>query len=326
MNENLLDRRSNTSHYLNQAYWGCVRPVLVDYFTLLYKEISSNRNTQFNLEIIKHYKNLKRTGRLRFSKKLKEIVSNKLISYVRKHVKVYKQFNFDIKICSKQKKIFITPLKDPQFTICLSGKEEPATGLTELFIDDYNTNNNTQVITFTNPGIEILLNTFSQYKKTLLNSFRDTLYTFDSIFLHELQHAVEDSSFLINNKTRTDDYYYKTLRNNSDYFYKKYVQHPAELLANIVQIVYYLNYIRPCGVIDAYRFYNFFRKLRSTRYMCSFKKAELKKFQLLLNRDKSDSTRWYRFIFKLINFKFYAMYRRSILVNISECLKKLTIK
>lgn len=186
------------------------------------------------------------------------------------------------------------------------------------------------MMTFTNPLVEFYFNLLSLIFKPLVYTFSDIIYEFDSIYLHEKQHVCEDIQSLFNHKSRSDEAYYKHLKSDSTYHFNKYIQHPVEILANIQQLAYYLHLIRPQGTIDTTRFINFFIRYREYKYACSFKRTELNKFHVLFAPKKKHNVYWYKLLFRLINFKFYQLYKRPILINIGLCLnyleKILTVK
>jgi len=196
-------------------------------------------------------------------------------------------------------------------------KQQTATGLTELWYD------NTHYLILTNPGIEFYLNSLGLMHRSLLYIFKDTIYECDSIYMHERQHIAEDVLCVCTGRTRDNNNYKKILKGTSNFYFNKYVHHPVEIAANIQQLVYYLHTIRPTTTIDASRFLLFFLKYKEYKFACSFRKTELNKFKLLFAKRKAHDKRWYRLIFKLINIKYFQLYKRLILTDVKKCLDNL---
>jgi len=299
-------------------YQECVRPILLQLFTQLCVEVAHNDTVLLD-EIIKQKNNILNGKKFRVSRKVKDYLTNYLLDYLDQASKQYKELGYTINVVEDN--CYISHADKLHCTMIISLKRQRSTGLTELFAvgEEY-----THFITFTNPCIEFYLNMLSLYNRTLVYIFKNVVYEYDSIFMHEIQHTKDDVLYKLKDKTRADEYYSKILRKQTDYYFKRYVMHPVEVVANIQQIAYYLHTISPNRSIDATRFYKFFQQYKLYKYACTFRRIELNKFYLIFKKNKTNNKRWFRYIFKLLNYKYLHLYGRVALCNVQKCLDKIS--
>jgi len=322
MRVNLSLEKKKTRKHFDALYWGCVRPVCVMFYAQLLKELLSNRQSSFFDEFIVQYKRIIKNKNFRITRNIHALLNSKILAVFKKHKKTYTKNGYKITLGSKA--IHIVHKDSPSSLFCISLKKQIATGLTELFT----TNQNTfiQQITFTNPSIEFVTSLYCMLHKPCVYTLRDIIYEFDSIYMHELQHICDDVSFMHHGFSRADDRYISLLKSNSTRAFNNYLHHPVEIAANIQQLAYYLHYLKPCGTIDAYRFYSFFQKFKPSKFDSSFRHAELSKFRILFNnKSKKHTSRWYHFLFRLLNFKYYQLYKKIILTDIKKCIDKISV-
>jgi len=295
-------------------YQECVRPIFLHLFTQMCIEITQSDTVLLD-EVIKQKNNILTGKKFRVSRKVKNYLTNYLLDYLDQVSKQYKDIGYTINVLEGS--CYISHVDKLHCTMIISLKQQLSTGLTELLSigEEY-----THFITFTNPCIEFYVNMLSLYSRPLVYIFKNVVYEYDSIFMHELQHAKDDVLYKLRDKTRTNEYYSKILRKRSDYYFKRYVTHPVELVANIQQIAYYIHTISPKKSIDAIRFYRFFQQYKHYKYACTFKRTEINKYLLLFKHNKEHRKQWFVYVFKLLNFKYIHLYGTVALHNVKECL------
>lgn len=321
MRANLSYEKKKTRKHFDLLYWGCVRPICIAFYAQLLKELLSYRQSSFFDEFITQYRRIIKNKNFRITRSVHVLLNKKILLHFKKHKKQYALNGY--KITFTDKSIYIRHDNSPLSIFCISLKKQIATGLTELFT----TNNRfVQQITFTNPSIEFITSLYCMMHKPCIYTIKDIIYEFDSIYMHELQHICDDVSFMHHGLSRADDRYVSLLKSNSSRAFNNYLHHPVEIAANIQQLAYYLHYLKPRGTIDALRFYKFFQKYKPSKYDTSFRHSELSKFHVLFNnKTKKHTPKWYNFLFRLLNFKYYQLYKRPILTNIKMCVDKISI-
>ena len=315
-----LKRKLNA---FDRLYWGCVRPLYIEMLSSFCKEVFMSKKEHIILcEFKKQFKKIQKNKPFSLSRLTKKYLEEYTIKFIKRNIRKYSKLGYYIAF--KDNRFFFNYNGQSDCFLILSTKSLNTIGLTELY--EGNDSCNAHLITLTSPLSELYFNLLSLINKPLLYVFKDVIYEFDSIYLHERQHAHDDIQTLVSNKTRANDAYYRHLKSSSTYHFNRYVEHPAEILANVQQIVYYLHQIKPCGNIDATRIIKFFMRYKEYKHACSFRRVELNKFYVLFAPGKRHDKKWYRLMLRLINFKFYVLYRRNIIRNINKCLDNLTIK
>lgn len=310
-----LKRKLNA---FDSLYWGCVRPLYVEMLSSFCREVFLRKKQTFFEELLKQYKRILKNKKFIFSRAVKKYFEQYTFKFFKKRISKFRKLGYIITF--KNNRFYFTYKNNTDCFVVLSTKTLNTVGLTELY---ENKNKIFHFVTLTSPLSEFYLDLLSLINRPLVYVFRDVVHEFDSVYLHEKQHVHDDILSLVSNKTRANDAYYKHLQESSTYHFNRYVEHPAELLANIQQIVYYLHYIRPNGTIDATRLLKFFIRYKEYKYACSFKRVEVNKFSVLFARGKRHDKQWYRLLLRLINFKYYQHYRHTILCNVDQCILNL---
>lgn len=319
MTAKFLKDKKRIFYTYEKLYWGCIRPLYVEFCCLFLHDILKSRVNDITLELQKQYKRLQKGKDFSITSNARQIIYKKLYTFLLKKKKFLISKGYTVKVY-KDKAYFGLKYSDTLFSINL--KKTSNTGLAQLYTDD--DANYIHEIELASPGIELYIGMICMQNRSSLYIIKDTIYEFDSVYMHERQHVAEDIYFKYAGKSRSNDYYIKVLEKTSTFYFNKYIHHPVELPANMQQLAYYLNMLKPRGCIDARRFFNTLQKLKTVKRPNSFKHSELNKYKVLFDiKAKKHTPHWYRFMFKLLNKKFYQLYGRSIISNISFFIKTL---
>jgi len=308
------------SHAFDSLYLGCVRPLCLEFFSVIIAELVKKKTSPLILDIVKQYKSILKRSTYRVTRNLRQFLFLKFKRFIYSRKKYYKSYGFTIQFSKTSAFIYKDPTDTCIFTINFT--EQKAQGLTQLYCDS-KTGVFVHEITFSNPCVEFYMSMLCMLNKTPLYCLKDVMFELDSIYIHEKQHVYDDVIYKTIDTSRSDAYYNKILKKDSDFYYSKYLHHPVELAANMQQLAFLLHMLRPSGTIDATRFLNFFKKYKISKYSRSFLQSEVCKYKVLFSRNKNHTKYWFKFMFKLLNMKYYQLYGRNILVNVNQCISSI---